>query len=546
MSTQDAPIPPPAPPSAQDAAAAARLVGIDFTRAEREQMRGTLADALERAAARRGTPIENALAPAETFDPWLGGTAPAGAFTHDFDAALDALAERGDPPAVPPDDADLCFAPLTTLARWIRSGALSSRRLTDASLARIAKLDPKLEACITIDGEGARAAADAADAELADGRWRGPLHGIPYGLKDLFDTAGLRTTFGAEPFKERVPTSDAAVTTKLRAAGAVLVAKTSLGALAYGDRWFGGRTNSPWRLDQGSSGSSAGSCAGVAAGLFPFAIGTETYGSIVSPSMRCGTVGLRPTFGRVDRSGAMALCFSLDKVGPIARRVDDAALVLAALAGRAPNSRDGCARDFGGPLASDVDFEGLRVGHRPEWTRADSAQRAALDALVSAGAEVVELDLPTGPWSSLTTLLFAEASAAFEDLTRSGDDDRLVWQEDSAWPNTFRAAWLGSAVEFVQCQRLRRRLCEQMATAFEGVDLALSSSFADDLLWTTNLTGQPSLTLRCGMTSGRDEGGPLPLGVTLWGKLGGEGTLVAAGREIERAAGVWQVRPELE
>lgn len=532
-------------PDVEAIAGAEPIVGIDFTPAEREQMRGALAQAAQLAAQRRTLDLENALAPAETFDPWLGATPPAGRFEHDFAAVASA---RPLPP-VPESDTNLLFAPLVDLARWLRDRALTSRRLVDASLARIERLEPRLFACITVPADAARVAADAADSELDAGDWRGPLHGVPYGLKDLFDTAGLRTTFGATPYAERVPVADSAVKQRLDAAGAVLVAKTSLGALAYGDLWFGGRTRSPWNTEQGSSGSSAGSCAGVAAGYFPFAIGTETYGSIVSPSVRCSTVGLRPTFGRVDRSGAMALCWSLDKVGPIARRVDDAALVLEAIQTGASSdgtrSRgDGSARAFGGPRASEVSLEGLRVGHLARWTRRDSPQRAALDALVAAGARTVEVDLPEGPWGALMPILTTEAAAAFEDLTRSGRDAELVWQDDAAWPNTFRAAWLTSAVEFVQCQRLRRRLCTGMAATLSGVDLLLSDSFADDLLWRTNLTGQPSLTLRCGVVEGRR--GSRPAAVTLWGALAGEGTLVAAGRAIEAAAGVWDRRPDLD
>jgi Asp-tRNA(Asn)/Glu-tRNA(Gln) amidotransferase A subunit family amidase len=522
-------------PSSAEIAAAERLAGIDFTPAERETMRRTLAEQLERQAARRALPLDNGLAPAEVFDPWLGGAAPAGRFEHV------PLAPRGG--AEPPrDDDDLCFASLVDLSAWLGAGRLTSRRLVDACLARIARHDGRLLACIAVPVEAARAAADAADAERAAGRVRGPLHGIPCGVKDLFDTAGLATTFGAEPYRGRVPTRDAAVVERLRAAGAIVLAKTSLGALAYGDRWFGGRTNSPWNLERGSSGSSAGSCAGVAAGFFPFALGSETYGSIVSPSSRCGTVGLRPTFGRVPRSGAMALCWSLDKVGVVARHVDDAALVLAAIGGR--DAGDGASRDLGGPSAASTSLAGLRIGHRPEWFEQGAPERAALDAARDLGAQLVPFEEPRGPWGSLVTLLVAEAAAAFEDLTRSGADDSLAWQDPEAWPNTFRAAWFVPAIEFVQAQRLRRRLCEAMAEAFAGVDLVLSPSYAGDLLWTTNLTGQPSVTLRCGF-AGRPGAPAEPVAATLWGRLAEEGRLVALGRALEERLGVAGVRPEL-
>jgi Asp-tRNA(Asn)/Glu-tRNA(Gln) amidotransferase A subunit family amidase len=516
-------------------AAAERLAGIVFTPTEREQMRATLVEQLERTASRRGVALDNSRAPSEVFDPWLGESPPAGRFEH---RALTTPAGE-----VPSDDASLCFASVARLGRWLASGALTSRRLTDACLARIERLDPRLLACITVPAEAARAAAERADRERAEGRVRGPLHGIPYGAKDLFDTAGIATTFGAEPYRERVPSSDAAVVRRLAEAGAVLVAKTSLGALAYGDQWFGGRTNSPWNLARGSSGSSAGSASGVAAGLFPFAIGSETYGSIISPSARCGTVGLRPTFGRVPRTGAMALCWSLDKVGVIARHVDDAGLVLAAIAGR--DAGDPAARDFGGGAAHDVKLAGLRLGHDPAWFEGSGPERAALDAARDLGVELVPFAEPSGPWGSLLTLLVCEAAAAFEDLTRSGADDQLAWQAPEAWPNTFRAAWFVPAIELLQAQRLRRLLCERMARAFETVDAVLSPSFAGEFLLTTNMSGAPGLTLRCGF-AGRPGTPPEPRSVTLWGRRGGEGTLLALGRALEERLGVADVRPDLD
>ena len=308
-----------------DIAGAERLLGLAYTARERAQMVGNLDGQRDLAVARRAVALDNTVPMATRFDPRLPGFS----MPHGVDALH--LSEVTDP--LPRAPEDIAFAPLTQLSHWVRTGQISSRTLTDLYLDRITALNPKLECFATVTAELARAEADAMDSLLRAGVWLGPLHGIPYGLKDLFDTKGITTGWGAEPFQGRVPDADAAVTTKLRAAGAVLIGKTTLGALAYNDLWYGGWTRNPWNLNEGSSGSSAGSASATAAGLCGFAIGTETLGSITSPSQRCGTTGLRPTFGRVSRAGAMALCWSLDKVGPICRSVEDTALVLAAING---------------------------------------------------------------------------------------------------------------------------------------------------------------------------------------------------------------------
>ncbi len=441
---------------------------------------------------------------------------------------------------LPSDDEDIAFAPVTDLSRWIERGELSSERLTKIYLKRLKKYGPKLECVITLTEELALSQARRADEEIRSGKYRGPLHGIPWGAKDLFDTKGIATTWGAMPYKDRVAEDDAVVVRKLEEAGAVLVAKTTLGALAYGDIWFGGKTRNPWDLDQGSSGSSAGSASGTAAGLFGFSLGTETLGSIVSPTMRCGVTGLRPTFGRVARTGAMALCWSLDKVGAICRGVEDCVLVLDAIRG----SDAGDASSVDEPLAFDAGapLDELRVGIVPAWfdgRGANDIDRAALKALRKTGVQIVEIEMPEMNPGPMRTILNVEAAAAFEELTLSGRDDELVWQEPRAWPTSFRKAWFTPAIELVQAERIRRQICVQMAGVFDGLDAMFGPSFAGGMLLITNNTGHPSVTLKAGITErGR------PHGVTLWGGLFDEGVICRVGMALEAELGVRDMRPQ--
>ena len=381
------------------------------------------------------------------------------------------------------------------------------------------------------------------------------------GAKDLVDTAGVRTTYGAEPFRDRVPTADAAVVSRLNQAGAVLIAKLSLGALALNDIWFGGQTMNPWLLEEGASGSSAGPGAATAAGLVGFAIGSETGGSIVSPSMRCGLTGLRPTYGRVPRTGAMTLCWSLDKLGPMTRGVEDAMLVLREITG--PDAGDLSS------VPSRLDFDaggavtGLRVGYFPGWMKeapATPVDRAALETVKELGMTPVEVSLPDWPYDSLDLILFAEAAAAFEELTLSGDVRQMKAQVPDAWPNIFRQARFLSAVDFVQCDRLRRQVAQEMARVFSQVDLLLVPSLRDEMLTISNFTGHPSLTLRAGfveVAEARSDWAPdpknplpkfsrprrVPHGVTLIGRLFDEGTMGRVGVAMERAFGVVGERP---
>ncbi len=459
-------------------------------------------------------------------------------------------------PELPKSEDAIAFAPVTHLSRWIETKQITAERLTHIYLNRLEKFNPKLLCVITLTKDLALQQAKQADAEIAAGKYRGPLHGIPWGGKDLLDTEGIPTTYGAEPFRNRVPKEDAAVVKRLHAAGAVLVAKLSLGALALNDIWFGGQTVNPWLLEEGSSGSSAGPGAATAAGLVGFSIGSETGGSIVSPSMRCGITGLRPTYGRVPRTGAMTLCWSLDKLGPMTRSVEDALLVLQAISG--PDAGDLQS------VPSKLDFDatasvkGLRVGYFPKWMKeapATDVDRAALETVAKLGMVPVEVAIPNWPYDSLNLILFAEGAASFEELTLSGEVDQLKVQTYDAWPNLFRQSRFLSAVDFVQTDRMRRRVAEEMARVFSQVDLLLVPSLRDEMLTITNFTGHPSLTMRAGfvnVSEARTDWAPdvsrplpkfspprrVPHGITLIGRLFDEGTLGSAGLALERALNV--------
>jgi Asp-tRNA(Asn)/Glu-tRNA(Gln) amidotransferase A subunit family amidase len=533
-------------------ASAERLADVLYTPAERQQMLESLDEHLENLRARRSFAPPMSLAPAQVFDPRL----PGGRYGPE-QSGVNPSQVRAPLPTQPED---IAYAPLTHLSHWLRKRKITSVRLTELYLDRLERLGPELQCLITLTRDLALEQARAADAELAAGRWRGPLHGVPWGAKDLLDTAGITTTWGATPHRKRVPEADATVVRRLREAGAVLVAKLTLGALAYGDIWFDGQTRNPWNPAEGSSGSSAGSAAAVAAGLVGFAIGTETYGSIVSPSMRCGVTGLRPTFGRVSRAGAMPLCWSLDKIGAMARTVEDTVLVLDALRGADP--ADPSAVEV--PLAFDptAPVADLRVGYDPAWFEADATDldRAVLDMLRSAGVALREVSVPELPYDALLLVLLAEAAAAHEPITLDGRDDQLVWQDADAWPNSFRLARFIPAVDLVQADRLRRRVMVAFDELFQSVEALVSPSFAGPLLLATNYTGHPSLTLRVGfeevptriwppsLAEGRDPDPTphrVPHGITLWGRLFDEGTLCRLGMAIETAAGVARERPPM-
>jgi Asp-tRNA(Asn)/Glu-tRNA(Gln) amidotransferase A subunit family amidase len=498
--------------------------------------------------------LPDGLAPWSRWDPILPGTKAGPERNRVIRSKSDAI-------ALPAKDEDIAFATVTQLSRWIETKKLTSERLTNIYLKRLEQFNPTLRCVITLTKEHALAQAKKADAEIAAGKYRGPLHGIPWGGKDLLDTAGIATTYGAEPFRNRVPKDDAAVVRKLNEAGAVLVAKLSLGSLALNDIWFGGQTVNPWLPEEGASGSSAGPGAATAAGLVGFSIGSETGGSIVSPAMRCGVTGLRPTYGKVARTGAMTLCWSLDKLGPMTRGVEDALLVLEAISG--PDGGDV------NSVPSKLDFDGsasvsgFRVGYFPAWMKQNPAtevDRAALETVMKIGMKPVEVSLPDWPYGSLQLILFAEGAAAFEELTLSHGLDELKMQTYDAWPNLFRQARFLSAVDFVQADRMRRKVAIEMSRIFSEVDLLLVPSLRDEILTITNFTGHPSLTLRAGfveVSQARSDWAPdprhplskfspprrVPHGVTLIGKLFGEGVLAQAGIALEKAFGVAAERP---
>jgi Asp-tRNA(Asn)/Glu-tRNA(Gln) amidotransferase A subunit family amidase len=484
-------------------------------------------------------------APAMVWNPMLPGIAAS--------PSRDRFVRSGaDGAPLPSSDDAIAFAPVTRLSRWIESRKLTSERLTNIYLTRIERLDPKIRSIITLTKEHALVRAKQADLEIASGKYKGPLHGIPYGVKDLLDTKDILTTYGAEPFRNRVPTADSAVVRRLNDAGAVLLAKLSLGALALNDIWFGGQTMNPWLLEEGASGSSAGPGAATAAGLVAFSIGSETGGSIVSPAMRCGVTGLRPTFGRVPRTGAMTLCWSLDKLGPMTRSVEDAMLVLQAISG--PDAGDVSSVPSRLDFDASASLSGLKVGYIASWMKespATEVDRAAMETLRKLKMEMREVTLPDWPYSSLMPILFAEGAAAFEELALDGQLGTLKAQVKDAWPNLFRQARFLSAVDFVQADRLRRKVALEMARIFREVDVLMVPSLRDEQLTITNFTGHPSLTMRAGFVSvsearsdwAPDPANPLPKfnpprrvphGITLIGRLFDDGLLGQVGIALER------------
>ena len=538
---------------------AEKLMRIEMSAADRAQAAGNwrqaMAGVYERRTGPRKVALEPSISPGSRWDPRIPGVSAPGPASDRFVRSVAA------PGPLPKRDEDIAFAPVTSLSRWVESRALTSERLTRIYLDRIERFDPKLKCVITVTRDLALEQARRADSEIAAGKYRGPLHGIPWGTKDLLDTKGIRTTWGAEPFRNRVPDADAAVVERLHRAGAVLIAKLSLGALALNDVWFGGQTMNPWILEEGSGGSSAGPGAATSAALVGFSIGSETEGSIVDPSMRCGVTGLRPTFGKVPRTGAMTLCWSMDKLGPMARSVEDTFLVLAAISG--PDAGDVSSVASRMDFRADAPVSGLRVGYLPGWMNespATEVDRAALETARRLGMTAVEVSLPDWPYASLNTILFAEAAAAFEELTLSHGLDQLKMQVPDAWPNTFRQARFLSAVDFVQADRLRRKVALEMARIFEKVDVLMVPALRDEALTITNFTGHPALTLPAGFVEvgearsdwAPDPAHPLPKfspkrraphGVTFVGRLFDEGTIGAVGVAMERAVGVAGKRP---
>lgn len=539
-------------PSTATIAAAESLLGVCYTDAERGLMADNLLAQTQLALRRRAVPLPATLPPATRFDPRLPGHVPPG---------RDGVFVSDEAPALPDDDAAIAHAPMTHLGAWLRRGHLTITRLTDIYLARIAAIGPRLECFATVTADAARARAAELDQMARRGEWLGPLHGIPYGMKDIIDTAGVETAWGAEPYRGRTPAEDAHVTALLHAAGTIMLGKTTVGALAYGDIWYDGRTRNPWNTEEGSSGSSAGSASATAAGLVGFSIGTETLGSIIAPSTRCGTVGLLPSFGRVSRRGAMALCPSLDKIGPICRFVEDTALVLDAIRGADPLDAAQIVAPFGWDSAQPV--AGLRLGYvEADFAEGHEMDRAALQAAGELGVTLTPLARPDLPYDALMSVLFAEAAASFEALTLSDRDDALTWQAKEAWPNAFRKARFLSAVDHVQLDRFRTMVMQMADTLFRGVDAVIGPSLTGPMLVITNFTGHPCLCLPTGLQRaqtrgplslararldlGEEEAGPqhdVPHTICLWSGLFHEAPALTVGRALERRFGYAVNRP---
>lgn len=496
---------------------AQKLIGLNFTDAQLDSTISELEELKQNYEVIRQQKLPNHVPPALVFNP-----IPVGYTFETQKAAFEA--ERPQHVKMPRKREDLAFYTVTQLAELVRTQQITSEELTRFYLERLKKYGPTLECITSLTEELALQQAKQADKEIKAGKYKGVLHGIPFGVKDLLSTRKYKTTWGAMPYKDQVIDEDATVVQRLQDAGGVLVAKTTLGALAMGDVWYGGKTRSPWDITKGSSGSSAGSAAAVAAGLLPYAIGTETLGSIVSPSTATGTTGLRPTFGRVSRHGAMALSWSMDKIGPIARSAEDCAIVFNAIYG--PDGKDQSVYDAPFNYNQSINPKKLRVGYlkddfAKEYGFAEN-DKATLDALQKAGVELVPISLPDLPARELTMTISVEGAVAFDELTRSGRDSLLVAQHKNAWPNTFRSARFIPAVEYLQAQRVRTLLVQQMQETLKDVDIYISPSFASKNLVVTNLTGHPCVVV----PNGFQKNG-MPTTITFMGKLFGEAELLS-------------------
>jgi Asp-tRNA(Asn)/Glu-tRNA(Gln) amidotransferase A subunit family amidase len=563
---------------------AAVLAGVGpFTAEQKKMMIDGLVDTNGSIKAIRKLKLANSVAPAFVFHPLQAGAKPLSLQTMSPYNHVTPIA------VAPARIVDLAFATVAEMAALLRSRKITSLELTQMYLARLKRYDSKLHFVISLTEERALKQARAADAEIAAGKYRGPLHGIPWGAKDLLAVKGYPTTWGAGGFEHQEFDEDATVVQRLDAAGAVLIAKFTLGALAMGDKWFGGQTRNPWNPTQGSSGSSAGSASGVAAGCVGFAIGSETLGSIASPSTVCGCTGLRPTFGFVPRTGAMTLSWTMDKLGPITRSVEDCALVLEAIHG--PDGKDISVVPADFRWDRGFDWRTLRVGYLksdfdvPEPLKLDEAkpgeteeekkkrekrnadaqagrarrdydrryELASLDKLRAMGVKLIPVELPKLPYGAMRTLLEAEAGAAFDDLTLSGRDKLLTGQEDYDWPNTFRVARFYPAVEYIQANRARTLAVQQVSALFQAVDIIVTPTFGNQLV-ATNLTGHPALILPNGLR-GTDapqvdegnRGGPgTPVSLTFLAGHYEDAKLAAFGNAYQQATGFHKLHPKLD
>lgn len=532
--------------SAQEAAApdsitsamvaeAARLQGLSFTAAERDSMLEGLTGQREALTKIRSYPLPNSIVPAVLFNPIPAGFIfPSG---QEY-CRVEPLKGVKRPAAA----ADLAWMPIPALAALLRSGQITSVELTRFYLERLQKYDPQLHCVITLTTERALREARKADDEIRAGINRGLLHGIPYGVKDLLSTADYKTTWGSVPFKEQMIPADATVIKKLGQAGAVLCAKLTMGELAWGDVWFGGKTRNPWDTDQGSSGSSAGSASAVSAGLLPFAIGTETWGSVVAPATVCGVTGIRPTYGRVSRSGAMALSWSMDKIGALCRTAEDAAIVLSVIHGADP--ADQTLYDVPFQYDGRLPLQGMRIGFLHQDFAVDypfhTNDSLALAQLRALGATLIPIELPALPVEPLSIILSAEAAAAFDELTRSNRDSLLVRQIKNAWPNDFRQSRFIPAVEYINANRIRHELVQKMAVLLQQVDCYVAPSWDGDNLLLTNLSGHPCVTVPSGFSAAGT-----PTSISFTGRLFDEGTILAVANHYQQATGHHLQRPPL-
>ncbi len=515
---------------------AASLIGLTFSTAELDSLQDGVFHNLDNYRQLRGVKIDNSVAPSWHFSPLPYGFTPS-PVQHEIDWQIP------DNIPVPSSLKDLAFYSLRDLASIIKSQSITSEALTRIFIDRLKMYSDTLQCMVTLTEELAIKQARKADAEIAAGRYRGPLHGIPYGIKDLFAVPGYPTSWGAMPFKTQTFDNSSTVVKKLEEAGAVLIAKLTLGALAMGDVWFGGFTKNPWDLSQGSSGSSAGSASAVVAGLVPFAIGTETWGSIVSPSSRCGATGLRPTFGRVSRAGGMALSWTMDKVGPICRSATDCAMVFDAI--RGSDGIDYSVIDAGFNYQSNQSIADFRIGYFQNLFDSSRYNRRndslALIRLNDLGVKMEPIDFDLDlPISAISFILTTEAAAAFDELTRSGADDLMVRQIKRAWPNLFRQARFVPAVEYIQANRIRTKLINKLYTLIKDYDVIITPTFSGDQLLATNLTGQPAITL----PNGFDEKGR-PQSITFLANLFDEHKLLALAEAFQRATNHHDKHPKM-
>ena len=511
-----------------------KIIGLEFTGAERDSMLSGLDSQLVNYEHIRDIGLKNSISPAITFNP-----IPVG-FEFPKEQKQIKFSDYSQT-KLPEDINDLAYYSIGELAELIHTKQITSTELTKFFLERLKKYDPELHCVITLTEERALRQAKLMDDENAKGKYRGPLHGIPFGVKDLLATKDYKTTWGAMPYKNQMIDEDATVIKKLENAGAVLCAKLTMGALAWGDVWFGGKTRTPWDTSKGSSGSSAGSASSVAAGSLPFAIGTETWGSIVSPSTMCGTTGLRPSYGRVSRTGAMALSWSMDKIGPICRSAEDLAIVFSAIQG--PDGIDQTLYDLPFNYIPNINIKKLRVGYLKNDFNKDYAfhknDSLALAKLKELGVDLIPIELPDIPVNDIAFILSAEAGAAFDELTRSNRDSLMVRQIKDAWPNVFRASRFIPAVEYINANRIRYLLIQKMEGLMKSVDLYIAPSWEGDNLLMNNLTGHPCVVLPTGFS---DDG--IPTSITFIGRLFDEGRLIAFAKFYQDVTGFNKMYPK--